>query len=64
MGMAQCDVCEEKSANLNDGICNVCLTVAACHPSRAKRYQLNQQVNSRTRTRIKSLADAQKWSAR
>ena len=64
MAMAECAVCEDKSANLDDGICNVCLTVARCHPNRAKRYQLNQQVNSRTRYRIKSLADAQKWNQR
>ena len=64
MAMAECAVCEVKSDNLDDGICNVCLTVARCHPNRAKRYQLNQQVNSRTRTRIKSLADAQNWSSR
>ena len=64
MAREACAVCEVKSDNLDDGICNVCLTVARCHPNRAKRYQLNQQVNSRTRTRIKSLADAQKWSSR
>jgi hypothetical protein len=64
MAMAECAVCEEKSANLNDGICNVCLIVALCHPSKAKRYRLNQQVNSRTRYRIKALADAQKWNGR
>jgi hypothetical protein len=64
MALEACAVCEEKSANMNDGICNVCLTVALCHPSKAKRYQLNQQVNSRTRYRIKALADAQKWNSR
>ena len=64
MAMEACAVCEEKGANLNDGICNVCLTIAACHPNRAKRYQLNQQVNSRTKHRIRQLADAQKWKAR
>ena len=64
MAMAECAVCEVKSDNLDDGICQVCLTVAACHPSKGKRYQLNQQVNSRTRHRIKALADAQKWNSR
>jgi len=64
MAMEECAVCEEKSANLNDGICNVCLTVAACHPDKGQRYRLNQQVNSRTRHRIRQLADAQKWKAR
>ena len=64
MAMEVCVVCDEKSANLNDGICNVCLTVAACHPNRAKRYSLNARINGSTKHRIKTLADAQKWSAR
>lgn len=64
MAREACDVCEQKSDNLNDGICNVCLTVAACHPNRAKRYSLNARINGSTKHRIKTLADAQKWSAR
>jgi hypothetical protein len=59
-----CDVCDEKGDNLNDGICNVCLTVAACHPDKRKRYSLSTQVNNRTKHRIRQLADAQKWKAR
>lgn len=62
--MDKCSVCEQKSANLDDGICNVCLTVAACHPNKGKRYQLNQQINSRTRWQIKLAEKAAKWSAR
>jgi translation elongation factor EF-Ts len=64
MAKPECAVCSEKTENLEDGICQVCLTIAACHPSKAKRYQLNQQVNSRTRHRIKALAEAQKWNSR
>ena len=59
-----CAVCEEKTDNLDDGICQVCLTVATCHPDKRKRYSLNVQVNSRTKHRIRQLADAQKWKAR
>lgn len=64
MAMETCDVCEKKSANLDDGICQVCLTVAACHPNRAKRYNLNKQINSRTRWQIKLAEKAAKWSSR
>lgn len=64
MARSECAVCEERSDNLDDGICQVCLTVATCHPDRSKRYNLSRQVNSRTRHRIRQLADAQKWSAR
>ena len=59
-----CDVCERKSDNLDDGICNVCLTVARCHPDRNKRYSLSVRINNRTKHRVKALSDAQMWKAR
>ena len=55
--MDYCIVCERKSQNLDDNICNVCLALQASHPRGAKRYGMLRTINSRTRfnERMKAL---------